>query len=55
MTFKYNNVYINETSTICGPYENKGSLAKYFDKHYDDFYFEQKTWEQADLNLLKIV
>ncbi len=53
MTFKYNNVYINETSTICGPYENKGPLAKYFDKHYDDFYFEQKTWEQAEIKSIE--
>lgn len=49
MTFKYNNVYINETSTITGPYEAKGPLSKLFDKSYDDFYFEEKTWEQAEI------
>lgn len=49
MTFKYNNVYINETSTITGPYESKGPLAKLFDKSYDDFYFGEKTWEQAEI------
>ena len=27
----YKNVYLNETSTICGPYEKKGPLRKYFD------------------------
>lgn len=53
MTFKYSNVYINETSTICGPYENKGPLSKYFDKHYDDFYFGEKTWEQAEVKIIK--
>lgn len=49
MTFKYNNVYINETSTITGPYEAKGPLAKLFDISYDDFYFGEKTWEQAEI------
>ncbi len=49
MTFKYKNVYINETSTITGPYEKKGPLYKYFDRSYDDFYFGEKTWEQAEV------
>ena len=48
MTFKYNNVYINNTSTVVGPYEKKGPLSKLFDKTYDDFYFGEKTWEQAE-------
>ena len=29
MTFKYNNVYVNETATVTGPYEGKGPLSKY--------------------------
>lgn len=48
MTFKYNNVYINETATVTGPYEGKGPLSKYFDYSYEDLYFECKTWEQAE-------
>ena len=48
MTFKYNNVYINEVSTVTGPYEGKGPLSKYFDKSYKDLYFNEKTWEQAE-------
>ncbi len=52
MTFKYNNVYINETSTIVGPYESKGPLHRYFDKYYDDFYFGENTWEQAESKLI---
>ncbi len=48
MTFKYKNVYINDTSTVVGPYEAKGPLSKLFDKSYDDFYFGEKTWEQAE-------
>ncbi len=52
MTIKFNNVYINDTSTITGPYENEGPLAKYFDKSYNDLYFGQKTWEQAEIKML---
>ena len=52
MTFKYNNVYINETSTVVGPYEYKGPLSKYFDTHYEDLYFGEKTWEQAEIKLI---
>mgnify|MGYP001021002091 FL=1 len=39
MTFKYKNVYINETSTVTGPYEKNGPLSNYFDKSFNDFYF----------------
>ena len=39
MTFKYKNVYINETGTVVGPYEKEGPLVNYFDKSYNDFYF----------------
>ena len=49
MTFKYNNVYINETSTVVGPYEAKGPLSKLYDFSYKDFYFGEKTWEQAEI------
>ncbi len=55
MTFKYNNVYINETATIVGPYENKGPLAKYFDKNYDDFYFKTNSWEKAEIRSIEEV
>lgn len=53
MTFKYNNVYISDTATITGPYEGNGPLSKYFDKSYNDFYFNQKTWEQAESRLIE--
>ena len=53
MTFKYNNVYINETSIVAGPYEAKGPLAKYYDYTYDDLYFNKKTWELAEISMHK--
>lgn len=52
MTFKYKNVYLNETSTVTGPYEANGPFSKLYDKSYKDFYFETKTWEQAESKLI---
>ena len=53
MTFKYNNVYINDTATITGPYEGSGPLSKYFDKSYNDLYFNTKSWELAEIKLIE--
>lgn len=54
MTNKYKNVYIEDTYTICGNYENDGPLSKYFDKKYEkDLYFGEKSWEKAEVHLLK--
>jgi len=52
MTFKYNNVYINDTATITGPYEANGPLSKYFDKSYHNLYFGEKTWELAESKMI---
>ncbi len=54
MTIKYNNVYIMDTYTVCGPYENDGPLSNYFDKKYEkELYFGEKSWEKAEVHLLK--
>lgn len=53
MTFKYNNVYINDIATITGPYEANGPLSKYFDKSYNDLYFNTKSWELAEIKLIE--
>ncbi|MBQ7140255.1 MAG: stage V sporulation protein AD [Bacilli bacterium] len=52
MTFKFKNVYLNETATVVGPYENKGPLSKYFDKSYDNLYANEKTFELAETKML---
>ena len=52
MTIKYNNVYINETGTVTGPYEANGPFSKLYDKSYQDFYFGTSTWEQAESKLI---
>ena len=54
MTYKYNKVYINETYTVAGPYENDGPISKYFDKKYKrELYFGEKNIEHAEVKLLK--
>lgn len=54
MTIKYNNVYVEDSYTVCGNYENDGPLSKYFDKkHEKDLYFGEKSWEKAEVHLLK--
>ena len=53
MTYKYNNVYVMESSTVVGPYEKKGPLGDKFDKSYDDLYNGEKSWEQSEVKLLE--
>ena len=53
MTFKFNNVYVNGTSTVTGPYEKRGPLGNKFDKSYDDLYTGEKSWEKAEVKLLE--
>lgn len=53
MTFFYQNVYLEDTSTICGPYEKKGPLGKFFDKTYDDLYFGEDSFEKGEIKLVK--
>ena len=52
MTFKYKNVFINDTATVVGPDEKKGPLNHYFDKSNDELYFGANTFEQAEIKLV---
>lgn len=52
MTFKFKNVYLNNTATVVGPYEAKGPLSKYFDKTYENLYANEKTFELAEAKML---
>ena len=42
MTFTYNNVYVQDTATVAGPYEKQGPLKKYYDKTLKDLYYNEK-------------
>lgn len=53
MTFKYNQVFIEDASTVAGPYEAKGPLKKHFDKTFDNLYNGEKSWETAEAKVLE--
>ncbi len=51
MTIKFDNVYVDTVSTVAGPHERKGPLKDKFDKTYDDFYMNEKSWEMAEAKI----
>ena len=53
MTSKLNNVYLNTVSTVVGPYEHNGPLSKRFDRYYEDLYMNERTFENAEIHLMK--
>lgn len=53
MTYKINNVYVLEASTVAGPIEVEGPLVKCFDKIYDDYYMDKKSLELSEIKLQK--
>lgn len=48
-----NPVAIVETSSIVGPKEAEGPLAKYFDQCLEDEFWGEKTWEKAESKIIK--
>lgn len=53
MTIEFNNVYIKNKSVIGGPYINNGPLKKYLDDTYNDFYNNEKTFEDGEMSGLE--
>ena len=54
MILNFRNVYLDNASTVCGPYEAKGPLTRNFDKKYtDDLYCKEKSFEKAEIRLLE--
>ena len=54
-SFVFENVYIQSVGTTAGIVEHQGPLGHYFDKHYPDHYHHQKSYEQAEIEMLKDV
>lgn len=53
MTFYFDNVYVDDTATVCGPYEKGGPLGNFFDKSYKNLYCGEKSFEKAEIKLIK--
>lgn len=51
---KFNNVYIKDNFSIVGPLETEG-LLKNYDFYMDDYYYGEKTFEQAEIKMQKVV
>lgn len=52
-TIEFNNVYLQTTFTLVGPKEYQGPLKGYFHAHFDDIYFDQKTYEKAEMEMIR--
>ena len=53
-SIKFNNVYINKYFSIAGPLERVGKIKNY-DLTFKDYYFGEKTFEQAEIKMQKVV
>lgn len=51
---KFNNVYIKDNFSIVGPLERDG-LLKNYDFVMDDYYYGEKTFEQAEIKMQRVV
>ena len=53
-TIKFDNPpTILECSSIVGPKEANGPLAKYFDQTLEDEFWGEKSWEKAESKIIK--
>ena len=53
MTINFNNVYLKEVSKVAGKDEENGNLKGLYDKTYKDYYIGEKTFEQAEIKMIK--
>lgn len=51
---KFNNVYLKDKFSIVGPLE-QNSLLKNYNLAMDDYYYGEKTFEQAEIKMQKVV
>ena len=51
MNIKFNNVYVDDVSTIAGPFVINGPFK--YDDIYEDFYDEEDTFEKCEIKQLK--
>jgi stage V sporulation protein AD len=53
-SFKFNNVYIKDNYSVVGPKEAEGNI-KNFDLVIPDYYFDEKTFENAEIKMQETV
>ena len=52
-SYQFNNVYINNWASVIGNKEYLGPLGHLVDKHYEDLYFDNDSYEKAECYLVK--
>ena len=52
-SFNIDNIYIDSIGVIVSKKEKEGPLGKYFTHYIDDYYFNCKTFEKAQIKLAK--
>ena len=53
-SLKFDNVYVKSSFSVVGPLEKKGQIKK-FDLTMDDYYYKEKTFEQAEIKMQRVV
>lgn len=53
MTINFDNVYLKSYATVAGKQEKQGPFGSLYDKTYNDYYINQKTFEQAEIKMIK--
>lgn len=53
-SLKFDKVYLKNSFSIAGPLEKEGQIKKY-DLSMDDYYYKEKTFEQAEIKMQKVV
>jgi len=53
-SLKFANVYLKNSFSIAGPLEKNGQIKKY-DLTMDDYYYHEKTFEQAEIKMQRVV
>lgn len=53
-SLKFENVYIKDYYSVAGPMEKMGQIRK-FDMVLDDYYFDEKTFEKAEIKMQRVV
>lgn len=54
-SYLFENVYLHNWSSVIGNKEYLGPLGHLVDKHYDDLYFNNQSYEKAESSLIKDV
>lgn len=52
-SFKFENIYLDAVGVIVGKLEHEGPLKKYFNYYIDDLYYDEKTFELAQIKMSK--